>query len=59
MEQEITQSDGYLSFPRFIGETKKMNLFQAVNDAMSIAMTTDDTAGNDHIPPTCEGNRDS
>ncbi|CAO3589341.1 unnamed protein product [Absidia cylindrospora] len=25
-------------------ETKKMNLFQAVNDAMSIAMTTDDTA---------------
>ncbi|KAI8388138.1 thiamine diphosphate-binding protein [Radiomyces spectabilis] len=25
-------------------ETKKMNLFQAVNDAMSIALTTDDTA---------------
>ncbi|KAI8328488.1 thiamine diphosphate-binding protein [Chlamydoabsidia padenii] len=25
-------------------ETKKMNLFQAVNDAMSIAMTTDDKA---------------
>lgn len=28
-----------------IGETKKMNLFQAVNDAMSIALTTDEKAG--------------
>lgn len=27
-----------------IGETKKMNTFQAVNDAMSIALATDDTA---------------
>jgi 2-oxoisovalerate dehydrogenase E1 component beta subunit len=26
-------------------ETKKMNLFQAVNDAMSIALTTDEKAG--------------
>ncbi|KAG0060686.1 hypothetical protein BGZ90_003927, partial [Linnemannia elongata] len=26
------------------GETKKMNTFQAVNDAMSIALATDDTA---------------
>lgn len=27
------------------GGTTKMNLFQAVNDAMSIALTTDDKAG--------------
>ncbi|CAG8433406.1 8120_t:CDS:2 [Ambispora gerdemannii] len=27
-----------------LGETKKMNLFQSVNDAMSIALTTDDKA---------------
>ncbi|CAJ0766079.1 425_t:CDS:2 [Entrophospora sp. SA101] len=26
------------------GETKKMNLFQAINDALSIALTTDETA---------------
>lgn len=26
-------------------ETKRMNLFQAVNDAMSIALTTDEKAG--------------
>ncbi|CAG8669933.1 13888_t:CDS:10, partial [Funneliformis caledonium] len=28
------------------GETKKMNMFQAINDAMSIALATDETAGN-------------
>ena len=28
-----------------LGETKKMNMFQAINDAMSIALTTDETAG--------------
>jgi hypothetical protein len=28
-----------------LGETRKMNLFQAVNDAMSIALTTDEKAG--------------
>ena len=27
-----------------VGETKKMNTFQAINDAMSIALATDDTA---------------
>lgn len=30
-----------------IGGTKKMNLFQAVNDAMSIALTTDEKAGTE------------
>ncbi|KAF0332801.1 thiamine diphosphate-binding protein, partial [Gigaspora margarita] len=27
------------------GETKKMNMFQSINDAMRIALDTDDTAG--------------
>lgn len=29
----------------YLGETKKMNMFQAINDAMGIALTTDETAG--------------
>lgn len=28
-----------------IGETKRMNLFQSVNDALTIALATDETAG--------------
>jgi hypothetical protein len=34
-----------LSYHKKKGETKKMNLFQAVNDALSIALMTDDKAG--------------
>ncbi|KAI8969935.1 thiamine diphosphate-binding protein [Mycotypha africana] len=42
--EEVFRSPELAQLSTFSSETKKMNLFQAVNDAMSIALTTDDKA---------------